>query len=425
MKRVAITGIGIIAPNGLDKETYWDNLFSGESYIEEDPVMVKMGIKATVNCRVKNFNLENFIVKGELLEHLKQQDRFIQMGVAAGTMAIEDAGFDKDSINGEDFGVIFTSAIGGTPMIQRVFEDLSEHGKKKVCYKPVGDHFYNAGMVNYPAVLLAHEYGFKNICTSISTGCTGGIDSIGMSFDAIRFGEAKVMLAGASEAPMTDITYATLDVIGALCVADGEPSTRSRPFDKKRAGFVIGEGSGCLILEELEHALERRANIYGEIVSYSSINNAFHMTDLLGEGGSLAKAIEMALEKIDASPDSIDYINAHGSSTQQNDLFETNAFKLALGESAYKIPISSTKSMIGHSLSSASTMGFTAAIGSIKYSKVHPTANLVTPDEACDLDYVPKKARKHKVNRAMVTASGFGGIHSVGILDAFQSEVKL
>lgn len=423
MKRVVITGIGIIAPNGIGKEAYWQNLFSGKSFIQEDPLMLKMGIKSTVNCTVQYFNPEDFVEEGDFLNHLKQQDRFIQFGVVAGITAMEDSGLKMDTIHGEDIGVIFSSAIGGTPTIQGIYERLSDYGKNELCYQPVGEHFYNSGMVNYPAVLLAHRYGFKNICTSLSTGCTAGLDSIGMSYKLINSGEAEIMLAGASEAPLTDITYATLDVIGALCVAKGEPNTRSRPFDKTRAGFVISEGGACLVLEELNHALSRKATIYGEIISYASINNAFHMTDLLEEGKSMAKAIELAMNKARISPDSIDYINAHGSSTPQNDLFETNAFKSTLGDYAYKIPISSTKSMIGHSLSSASTMGVISVLGSFKHSMIHPTANLEIADELCDLDYVPKVARKKVVNRALVTASGFGGIHSVGIFDNFKREV--
>lgn len=424
MNRVVITGIGIIAPNGIDKNEYWNNLFAGKSFIEKDPNMTKMGIKSKVNCKIKNFNIADFIEDKDFLEHLKQQDRFIQFGVAAGERAFIDADFKDGDICGEDVGIVFSSALGGTPSIQKIFEDVSEYGKKKqVDYKPVGEYFYNAGMVNYPAALLAHRHGFKNICTSISTGCTGGIDAIGNAFELIKDGEAKVMLAGASEAPFTEITYATLDVIGALSVAEGEPSRSSRPFDKTRAGFVIGEGSACFILEELEHALKRKSKIYGEVVSYASVNNAYHMTDLLGEGDSMARAINIALNEADIKPETIDYINAHGSSTQQNDLYETNAFKSVFGDLAYDIPISSTKSMIGHALSAASAMGTAAVLGSLNCSKIHPTINLEVKDEKCDLDYVPNIVRDKNVRRAMVTASGFGGIHSVGIFDKFEEGV--
>lgn len=424
MKRVVITGIGIVAPNGIGKEMFWDNLFSGKSFVDEEPLMNELGIKSKVNCKIKEFNLSHFqsFKDEEFFKHLSEQERFIQLGVISGKMAIEDSGIAGFPDDGKSAGVIYSSAIGGTPGIEKIFRKVSKRGKDKVRYQPVGEHFYNAGMVNYPAVLLAHQYGLKNICTSLSTGCTAGLDSIGMSFDLIRNGEAKVMLAGASEAPLTEITYATLDIIGALCVAEGEPASRSRPFDKERAGFVISEGAACLVLEELEHALERNAHIYGEVLSFASVNNAYHMTDLNEDGKSMAKVISKALDKGAVEPGSIDYINAHGSSTAQNDLFETRAYKLALGEHAYNIPISSTKSMIGHSLSSASTVGVIAALGSFKYSKVHPTINLNSADHKCDLDYVPNVAREHKVNRALTTASGFGGIHSVGIFEKYVGE---
>jgi 3-oxoacyl-(acyl-carrier-protein) synthase len=420
MKRVVITGIGIIAPNGHSKQVFWSNLFDGKSFVENDVDMQNMGVKSTVNSKIKNFKIENYVDDDILLKHLKEQDNFIQYGFAAGASAIKDA--NMELIDSDDCGVLFASAIGGTPKIQKIYENLSNGGKEKLKYRSVGDSFYNAGMVNYPAVLLAEKYGFNSVCTSISTGCTAGLDSVGMCYDLIKNNEAKVMLAGAAEAPLTDITYATLDVIGALCVAEGEPSTRSRPFDKTRAGFVIAEGSACLVVEELEHALARNAKIYGEILAYESSNNTYHMTDLIGDGKSMANTIDKALESANISPDSIDYINAHGSSTYQNDLFETNAFKLVFKEKSKNIPISSTKSMIGHSLSSASAMGVIASLGSIKYKKVHPTINLKNKDEKCDLNYVPNIAQDHDVKKAMVTASGFGGIHSIGIFGEYRGE---
>lgn len=418
MKRVVITGVGVIAPNGVGKDRFWEQLFSGKSYIKQDPCMLKMGINSTVNCSLEGFDILQ-IVEGQLGEYLETQDRFVQFGVGAGVLAAADAGLLPGQDSKPDIGLIFSSAIGGTPTVQKMFEELSNYGGHEIRHLPVGDKFYNSGMFNYPAALLAHHYGFQNMCSSLSTGCTAGIDAMGMAYETVRLGEANIMLAGASEAPLTELTYATLDVIGSLSVAKGDPSSASRPFDKTRAGFVIGEGSGVVVLEELEHALERGAHIYGEIVSYASVNNAFHMTDLQSSGESMATVIERVLEEGNVHPESIDYINAHGSSTPQNDIFETNAYKRIFGDYAYEIPISSTKSMIGHSLSSASLMGVIAILGGIEHSMVHPTANFSTPDEHCDLDYVPYIAREVRVNRALITASGFGGIHSASIIQRY------
>jgi minimal PKS ketosynthase (KS/KS alpha) len=418
MKRVVVTGIGVIAPNGVGKDRFWEQLFAGKSYIKQDSSMVEMGINSTVNCSLEEFDILQ-IIEGPLGEYLKTQDRFIQFGVGAGLLAAADAGFTSGQAANPDIGLIFSSAIGGTPTVQKMFEEMSANGSHEIRHVPVGDKFYNSGMFNYPATLLAHHFGFQNLCTSLSTGCTAGIDAMGMSYETIRLGEAKVMLAGASEAPLTELTYATLDVIGSLSVAQGDPATASRPFDKTRAGFVIGEGSGVIVLEELGHALERKAHIYGEILSYASVNNAFHMTDLQSNGDSMAAVIERVLHEGEVRPETIDYINAHGSSTPQNDIFETNAYKKIFGDYAYQIPISSTKSMIGHSLSSASLMGVIAVLGGIEHSRVHPTANLSNPDEQCDLNYVPHTAIDHPINRALITASGFGGIHSASVIEGY------
>ena len=413
-KRVVVTGLGVIAPLGIGKEQFWKNAMRGQSYIVADPEMASMGIKSKALCRIDDFNLADYC-SGDEFDHLHEQDRVVQIGVVSGSMAIADSGLDLAQEDPESLGIIFSSAIGGTPYIQKIFELLSDRGKSPIRHMPVGENFYNAGMFNYSASLLARKHGIEGACTSLSTGCTAGLDALGLSVEMIRSGEAKVMLAGATEAPLTSLTYATLDVIGSLSVSDCEPEKASRPFDVKRAGFVISEAAAVLVLEELDHALARGAHIYAEAIAYSSVSNAFHMTDLPDHGIPMAMVVERAMEQGNVQPDEIDYINAHGSSTPQNDLFETNAYKKVLGEHAYKIPISSTKSMIGHSLSSASLVGVVATLGAIELSMVHPTANYEFPDPLCDLDYVPNEARSHNVDTAMLTASGFGGIHSAAI----------
>jgi 3-oxoacyl-(acyl-carrier-protein) synthase len=411
MRKVVITGVGVVAPCGVGKTPFWEGLEAGRSYIHFDEEMDSMAINSHALCRVTDFDVHQWCDDSSFPD-LSNQDRFVQFGVVAGKQALEDAGLADDS-SIEDAGIIFSSAIGGTPTVAHFFEQLSDYGRHAINYQPVGPNFYNAGMFNFPAALLAQRYRLHGPVTSLSTGCTAGLDALGLGFELIKSGDASVMLVGASEAPLVNLTYATLDIIGALSVADCEPEKASRPFDKKRAGFVISEGAACLVLEDEEHALERGATIYGEVINYASVSNAFHMTDLSPDGDEMVRVIEQALAPVDRTQ--IDYINAHGSSTPQNDIFETNAFKKVFGEYAYRIPISSTKSMVGHSLSSASLIGVIATLGAINRSVIHPTVNYEVPDPDCDLDYVPNVARQQSVKMALVTASGFGGIHSASV----------
>lgn len=419
MKRVVITGIGLVAPNGVNKEQFWQNCAQGLSFIEKDNAMSDAGLKSNVLCRIKNFDLKDHLNLSEYPE-LPQLDKFIQYGVVAGETALKDAKLETMPEQFADYtGAIFSSAIGGTPTIVDIFSELTNQGSKKIEYKPVGDRFYNSGMFNYPVMLLAKKYGFSAPCTSVSTGCTAGLDALGMSYYLIQSGEANIMLAGASEAPLTMLTYATLDVINAMSTTDCSPEKSSRPFDALRSGFVISEGAAVLVLEELEHALQRNAHIYAEIKSYASVSNSFHMTDLPADGIPMARVIHNAMQASGLKLQEIDYINAHGSSTPQNDLFETAAYKTIFQQHIKNIPISSTKSMIGHSLSSASLMGVVSILGAIKNEIIHPTINYEVADEQCDLDYVPNVARRKKVNAGLVTASGFGGIHSAAVLQRY------
>lgn len=421
MKRVVVTGIGIIAPNGQNKETYWHNTKKGISFVDSDPEMKALGFKSSVLCRIRHFDLSEHI---NPLDYpgITELDNFVQYGVVAGEQAIKDAHLQNLTQQySEDMGIIFSSAIGGTPTIVNIFSELTDAGKTELQYKPVGPRFYNSGMFNYPAMLLAQHYQLSGPCTSVTTGCTAGLDALGVSFDLIRTGEAKIMLAGASEAPLTPLTYATLDVINSLAIFDGEPSKSSRPFDLKRSGFVISEGAVVLVLEELESALSRGANIYAEVKAFSSVSNAHHMSDLPADGLPMAEAVSRAVQSSGLELTDIGYINAHGSSTPQNDVFETAAYKAVFKEHAYNIPVSSVKSMVGHSLASASLMGATCVIGAIYQNVVPPTINYEYPDPSCDLDYVPNTSREVSLNAGMVTASGFGGIHSAAIFTRYHS----
>ena len=416
-RRVVITGIGVVAPCGIGKEEFWEKLLQGKSSVRSDAEMEALGVRSTVLARNDEFRASDWF--GAIEDRwLCEEDRFVQFGVLAGRLAMKDAGLEHPVNDGEDAGIISATAIGGTPTVSAAWEKLTERGTRPLKYAPLGAAVHHATASNFPGSVIMREYGLKGPCAALSTGCTAGLDALGMCFDHVQSGDAKIMVAGASEAPLAKISYATLDIIGALSVAEGPPATRSRPFDATRAGFVLGEGAAMLVLEDLEHATQRGATIYAEVLSYSSVSNAFHMSDLPSDGSPMLRVIRDAIEGARIDPKTVDYINAHGSSTPQNDIFETNAYKEIFGVHAYKIPISSTKSMIGHSLSSASLMGVIAAMGAMTLSKIHPTINLDHPDPRCDLDYVPGEARSASVRTTLVTASGFGGIHSAAVFRA-------
>jgi len=412
MRRVVVTGIGVVSPCGVGKELFWEQLESGRSLSRFDKEMASMEINSKVLCRLDDFDVYQYCEPGEF-PNLHEEDRFIQFGVVAGKQAFEDAGLANGGFPTEETGIILSATIGGTSTMTNVFEQLSNRGQEPIAYQPVGAKFYNSSIFSYPATLLAQRYRMAGPVTSLSTACAAGLDALGLSFEMIQRGEARVILTGASEAPLVPLIYALLDIIKALSTVNDPPEKACRPFDAKRTGFVIAEGAAVVVLEDEEHALARGAHIYGEVVSFYSENSAYHMIDLRPEGEDMAHVIRRAISSI--GPESIDYINAHGTSTVQNDLFETNAFKSVFGSQAYHIPVTSTKSIIGHSLSSGPMMGVLTALGAITRSVIPPTINYEERDPTCDLDYVPNVARQQEVNTALVTASGFGGIHSAAV----------
>ena len=424
MRRVVITGIGVVAPCGVGKTTFWEKLETGRSYIRHDEQMASLGFHSTVLSRFDDYDIHQFPFLWAF-PGLEEMDRYVQFGVIAGVEALEDAGLLESNPSPGETGVLYSSAIGGTATVNKIMAGLSAGGMRTFEYRPVGPELYEAGMFNVPAILLAQRYGLGGAAFSLSTGCTAGIDTVGLGVELIQTGDAKIMLAGASEAPLVPHAFATLDVIDALAKADpAAPERASRPFDAKRNGFVLGEGAAVLVLEEEAHARARGAHVYGEMLSMASVQNAYHMTDLHADAPEYVVAIRRALALAGVGPDEIDYINAHGSSTPQNDLFETNSYKSVFGPRAYAIPISSTKSMIGHSLSAASSFGIIAVLGAFTRSIIHPTANYEVPDPLCDLDYVPNVARHQRVDTALVTASGFGGIHSSAVFRKYGGEAS-
>jgi 3-oxoacyl-(acyl-carrier-protein) synthase/pimeloyl-ACP methyl ester carboxylesterase len=427
MNRVVITGIGIIAPSGVGKEEFWRNNTAGAGFLSYEPEMEAIGVRSRVVSRVARWTVSDHHGLAEAAS-LSRLSRFAQFGVTVGGMAARDSGLHPVNGNGEDgrigsgdvdyerAGVVFSSAIGGTPEFQDAYEKLSDRGAHPVDPFPEDSCFYDSVFLNYAPAWTAKTFGLRGPCTSLTTGCTAGIDALGLGFDLVRHGDLSLVVAAAAEAPLSGISYATLDVIGSLAVGDWPPERASRPFDARRGGFVLGEGAAAVVLEDLDHAIARRARIYGEVLGYASLNNAQHMTDLAPDGAPMAAVLRRLLDDAAVPAEIVDYVNAHGSSTDQNDLFETQALKTVLGGHAYRIPVSSTKSMIGHSLSAASLTGVIATIGAIQSGVVPPTANYEFPDPDCDLDYVPNVPREHHVGAALVMASGFGGIHSAALL---------
>ncbi|HOY10172.1 MAG TPA: beta-ketoacyl-[acyl-carrier-protein] synthase family protein [Candidatus Omnitrophota bacterium] len=417
-RRVVVTGVGVIAPNGIGNEECFNAMVNGVSGVQRVTEFDVSQFNTKIAAQVRRFDP---IALGLTRQEAIRMDRYVQFAVVAARMAWEDAGLDSARLDKERMGVSLANAICGTKYMEEEFALVTDSGKNPIDPSLVRQDLYDAAMFNTPSSEITARYGLKGICNTISTGCTAGTDSVGFSYEAIQAGEADLMVTGASEAPITPITLGAFDCVNVLSASNEEPEKASRPFDSKRNGFVISEGAGLLVVEELGHALKRGARIYCEIIGYGTTNNAYHMTDLPPEGDAMADSIVLALKSAGVRPDEIDYINAHGSSTRQNDVFETNAYKMALGEAVYRIPISSLKSMIGHPLAGAN--GVELALGAMMFERniLPPTINQEFPDPECDLDYIPNKAREKKVNIMLKTSSGFSGIHSSMVLKRFHS----
>jgi len=304
--------------------------------------------------------------------------------------------------------------------MEEEFSLVTDSGRNPINPKLVRPDLYDAAMFNTPSIEISARYGLRGTCNTISTGCTAGTDSLGFCLEAIQDGEAEIMIAGASEAPLTPITFGAFDVVSVLSARNDAPEEASRPFDNKRDGFVLSEGAGILILEELGHALKRNARIYCEVLGFGTSCNAFHMTDLPADGTAMASCINLALKDSAIKPADIDYINAHGSSTRMNDIFETSAYKMVFGDYAYKLPSSSLKSMIGHPLAAANAVELTVCAMIFQKNILPPTINQEEKDPLCDLDYIPNLARQKRVNTIIKTSSGFSGIHSSLVLRRYE-----
>lgn len=408
-RRVVITGIGVVSPNGIGKENAWNAFISGKSgvkLVEDFDVSL---FNTRIAAQAKDFDPFKL---GLTHEEVMRMDRYVQFGVVAADMAVKDSALNFSKEDPERIGVCLANAICGTKYMEEEFALVTDNGKNPIDPSKVRKDLYDAAMFNTPSIEISTKYKLKGICSTLSTGCTAGTDSLGFALESIQDSQHDIMVAGAAEAPLTPITFGAFDVVNVLSVRNDNPEAASRPFDNKRDGFVLSEGAGILILEELGHALKRGARIYCEVLGFGTSCNAFHMTDLPSDGSAMTSCISLAIKDAGIKPQEIDYISAHGSSTRMNDIFETNAYKTIFGDYAYKLPISSLKSMIGHPLAAANAVELTICSLIFQRHILPPTINQEEKDPLCDLDYIPNQARQKKVNMIIKTSSGFSGIHS-------------
>ena len=398
-RRVVVTGLGAVTPVGLDVETSWKNIINGVSGVKPLTRVNADDFPAKVAAEINDFNPEDYLERKDA----RKMDRFTQFAVAASLQAVKDANLTIDESNAERVGVWIGSGIGGMETFEQQFEIFQKRG-----YRRVSPFFVPMMIPDMAAGQVSILLGAKGINSCTVTACATGTNSIGDAFKAIQRGDADVMVTGGTEAPITRMSIAGFSANTALST-NPDPKTASRPFDANRDGFVMGEGAGIIVLEELEHALKRGARIYAEMVGYGLTGDAYHITAPAPEGEGGARAMKMALDDAGLKPEDIDYINAHGTSTPYNDKFETAAIKTVFGEHAYRLAVSSTKSMTGHLLGAAGGVEAIFTILSIKNDIIPPTINLETKDPECDLDYVPYEARKQTVRAAISNSLGFGG----------------
>ena len=414
----------MVAPGGLDRESFWEQITAGRTATRRITAFDASGFRSQIAAEADFDPLAAGLDEHERV----RQDRYIQFATAAALEAAADSGLDLESIDRDRMGVALGSAVGGTVVLEDGFVAVSNHGQEWLVDPEYAPPFLYQGLI--PSSLaseVALKFGAHGPAVVISTGCTSGIDAIGYGHQMIQDGEADIVIAGAAESPISPISMACFDPIKATSQRNDDAAHASRPFDRDRDGFVMGEGCGILMLEDLETARARGAHIYCEVVGYSTRGNAYHMTGLKADALEMSEAILDAMRQAGLKPEDIDYINAHGSGTKQNDRHETNAYKNTLGEQAYKIPISSIKSMIGHSLGAIGSIEMAACALAIDRGVVPPTANWENRDPECDLDYTPKIARRKTIRTALSTGSGFGGFQSAMLfsLPAELREVSL
>jgi 3-oxoacyl-[acyl-carrier-protein] synthase II len=403
-RRVVVTGVGMVSPLGTGVEKSWAELLRGKSGVARITKFDPTGFDTQIAAEVKDFVPENFIDKKEM----KRMDIFIQYAMASAAMAMEDAQLKITPANADRVGVVVGAGLGGLTTIETFHKTLMEKGPGRV-----SPFFIPMLIVNEAPGQISMRFGAKGPNTSVVTACATGNHNIGDAWRMIQRGDADAIIAGGVEATITPLAVSGFNAMKALSTRNGEPEKASRPFDKNRDGFVMGEGAGIIILEELTCALDRGAKIYAEIVGYGLTGDAYHITAPSPDGEGAARCMQMALSTAGIAPEEVDYINAHGTSTYYNDIYETTAIKTVFKERAQKVPISSTKSMTGHLLGGAGGVEAIITVLVISQGIIPPTINYETPDPDCDLDYVPNVARKAQVRVALSNSFGFGGTNAV------------
>ena len=410
-RRVVISGLGVITPLGNDLSTFWKNLTEGKSGIRKIQAFDTSNYDCQIAGEVRDFDPKNFFKNPK---DVRRTDRFAQLAMAAAKMSMQDSGIDLERVNRDRFGVIVSSGIGGLKTIEDQFSTLMNKGPGRVSA-------FTIPMLisNMASGVISMEFGLRGPNMCIVTACATSNNSIGESWRMIKFGDADIFVAGGSEAAIVELGLAGFSAMKALSRRNDEPERASRPFDRDRDGFVVSEGAGIAIVEELEHAKKRGAKIYCELTGYGLSADAYHMTAPPEDGEGAARAMKLALDHAKISPSDVDYINAHATSTGLGDISETHAIKKVFGEQA-KVSISSTKSMTGHLLGGAGAVEMAACALSIRDGIIPPTINLENPDPLCDLDYTANKAKEKKVRVIMNNSFGFGGHNATLVATAFQ-----
>jgi 3-oxoacyl-[acyl-carrier-protein] synthase II len=411
-RRVVITGMGVVAPNGIGVENFWNSLVHGRSGVRKISHFDASSYASQVAAEVSDFDATNYMSS----KSARRMDRFCQYAVACVRMALDDASLEVTDKNSDRIGLAIGSALGGIPSAEEQHSIFVERGLRRVDPLLAIKIFPGAATSQ-----VSIEFGISGHSNTIGGACAAGTDNIGYALYAIKNELVDAMIAGGAEAPIVPLTFGAFCLIGALSTRNGDPTRASRPFDRERDGFVMGEGAGVVVLEALEHALERNVHIYAEVLGYGTTNDAYHMVQPLPTGDQAIKSIQLALHHANIKPTDIDHINAHGSSTPLNDKIETEIIKQIFGEYAYKIPISANKSMIGHALGAAGAIELIASILTIENQFIPPTINHEFPDPECDLDYVPNIGRKALVNTVLKNSYGFGGKNSALIVRDFPS----
>jgi 3-oxoacyl-[acyl-carrier-protein] synthase II len=410
-RRVVVTGLGLVLPNGIGVEEAWKNTCEGKSGIGVITRFDTSSFQTKIAGEVKGFNPEEYLDRKEI----RRMDLFIQYAVAASKMAVDDAGLEIKDSNSDRVGVIIGTGLGGLPTIEEYHKVLLEKGPNRIT-----PFFIPKLIANMAAGHVALHFNAKGPNSCVVTACATGAHSVGDAFRTIQYGDADVMITGGTEANITPLCVGGFNVMKAISTRNHQPEKACRPFDRERDGFVISEGSGVLVLEELDFALRRGARIYAELIGFGMNGDAYHITAPSPNGEGAAKCMRRALEDAGISPEDVDYINAHGTSTPLNDLAETLAIKTVFPGRAYEVPISATKSMTGHLLGAAGSTEAIFAVLTLRDGIIPPTINLENPDPECDLDYVPNESREKDVNIVMSNSFGFGGTNAVLILSTFK-----